>query len=75
MYLEVWMQLAIVLTFGCCALFSYRVGESRGRLGGGIDTLDLLRKENIITIDEKGIIRPKVVDIPKKRSSKRTNDK
>jgi hypothetical protein len=70
MYLDVWMQLAVVATFGCCAFISYRAGESKGRLIGGLQVVDFLRQENIITVDSGGIIKPFVIEKPKKRSNR-----
>ena len=53
MYLEPWMIMTLILSFGLCAVLSRRVGF----YSGATQTLMLLEEQKLIKVDEDGSIK------------------
>lgn len=70
MYLETWMIVALILSFGLCAFISRRSGFSYG----AIATLEMLERERIIKVEEDGSVKRwtpyNEVPVKKKRRAK-----
>lgn len=58
MYLEIWMQIVLAISFGACAVISYNRGRKEGLVTGGLEALEILRTANIISINDNGVITP-----------------
>lgn len=53
MYLEPWMIVMLVITFGACAILSRRGGF----YAGSIQTLQMLEANRLIKVDDEGNIK------------------
>jgi hypothetical protein len=53
MYLDTWMIVMLVLSFGACAWFS----RGNGFWAGATQTLQMLEQQKMIKIDEEGSIK------------------
>lgn len=52
MYLETWMIISIIISFGVCAIYNRRVGYNQG----GVTALHLLVEQKLIRITDEGKI-------------------
>ena len=61
MYLEPWMIITLIVTFGSCAYLNYRIGHKEGLITGttaGITaTFDYLEKHGILKFSADGSIK------------------
>jgi hypothetical protein len=78
MFLEPWMIIILIASFGACAWYSHRLGQTAGVKIGAMSTITMMENLGIITVDSKtGFIKASVPDpAPKKKRAprKKTTD-
>lgn len=69
MYLETWMIVSIILSFGVCAYFS----GNRGYFRGAMATLQMLEQQRFIKIEADGTVKrwTPYNDLPVKKASRK----
>ena len=69
MYLETWMIVTIILSFGICAWIS----RNRGFMQGATITLQTLEQQRFIKIEEDGTVKrwTPYNDLPVKKASRK----
>lgn len=69
MYLETWMIVMLVLSFGVCAVLCRR----QGFVLGAVATLQALEKERVIKIEEDGQVKrwAPYNDLPVKKATRK----
>lgn len=69
MYLDTWMIVMVILSFGICAYYSRRSGF----VLGAVATLQALEKERVIKIEEDGSIKrwAPYNDLPTKKATRK----
>ena len=70
MYLDPWMIVALILSFGLCAFLSRRYGFA----DGAILTLQALEEQKLIKIEQDGSIKrwTPYAELPAKRARKKS---
>lgn len=69
MYLDNWMIVALILSFGLCAWFSRRSGFENGAMV----TLEVLEREKMIKVQEDGSVKrwTPYNDVPVKKATRK----
>lgn len=69
MYLDPWMVVTLILSFGACAVISRRSGFAHGAM----TTLHALVEQKMIQIDDEGVIKrwTPYAELPTKKKSAR----
>lgn len=57
MYLEPWMIIALIVSFGACAILNYRSGRRNGIFIGIEGAFEYLQKHKIIEILKDGTLK------------------